>query len=57
MSTGGRADVPNPSELEQAARAARSGTNFSTTARHWAQSQMMRARIIGALVSKFVQVG
>jgi len=57
MSTGGRADVPNPSELEQAARAARSGTNFSTTARHWAQSQTMRARIIGALVSKFVQVG
>jgi sulfofructose kinase len=52
-----RAGVPNPSELEQAAQAARSGTNFSTTASHAAQSQTMRARIFGALVSKLAQVG
>jgi sulfofructose kinase len=56
VSTGGRADVPNPSELGQAARAARSGTNFSTTARQSTQSQTTRARIFSALVSKFSRV-
>jgi sulfofructose kinase len=57
VSTGGRADVPNPSELEQAARAARSGTNFSTTARHPAQSQTKTARNFSALVSKIAPLG
>jgi sulfofructose kinase len=57
VSTGGRADVPIRSELEQAARAARSGTNFSTTARHGAQLINDAHRIFGALVSNFSQVG
>jgi sulfofructose kinase len=57
VSTGGRADVPIPSDLEQAARAARSGTNFSTTARHGAQLINDVERIFGPLVSNFSQVG